>query len=292
VTRDGALAAARSDLRGAFAQLVDERLHPLTTAREIVRSLDAGLEERHARSLLGHPVGMPRNRLLVLGGAVAAAVVAVVVFVVVAGNGSSSLSTTTTIATQTGGGTEARSTFAGVPQRGDVLGKASAPVTLTVFEDPQCPFCRQWNIDTLPTVVQNYVRTGRIKIAYRGVVVIGANSLVGLAAIYAAAEQDKLWQMAEALYERQGNENSGWITVPVVRAAAREIGLDPATIVTAMRSSAVTSAIRKSVNEAQTLRINSTPTFAIQKPLGTLQQLQVSGLEPGDFTPALDRALQ
>jgi protein-disulfide isomerase len=292
VTRDGALAAARSDLRGALAQLVDERLHPLTTAREIVRSLDAGLEERHARSLLGHPVGMPRNRLLVLGGAVAAAVVAVVVFVVGAGNGSSSLSTTTTIAKQTGGGTVARSTFAGVPQRGDVLGKASAPVTLTVFEDPQCPFCRQWNIDTLPTVVQNYVRTGRIKIAYRGVVVIGANSLVGLAAIYAAAEQDKLWQMAEALYERQGDENSGWITVPVVRAAAREIGLDPATIVTAMRSSAVTSAIRKSVNEAQTLRINSTPTFAIQKPLGTLQQLQVSGLEPGDFTPALDQALQ
>jgi predicted DsbA family dithiol-disulfide isomerase len=122
--------------------------------------------------------------------------------------------------------------------------------------------------------------------------VIGNNSLAGLAAIYAAGEQNKLWQMAEALYERQGDENSGWITVPVVRAAAREIGLDPATIVTAMRSSAVTSAIRKSVNEAQTLRINSTPTFAIQKPLGTLQQLQVSGLEPGDFTPALDRALQ
>jgi hypothetical protein len=73
-----------------------------------------------------------------------------------------------------------------VPQHGDALGNASAPVTLTVFEDPQCPFCRQWNIDTLPTVVENYVRTGRIKIVYRGVVVIGANSLVGLAAEYAA----------------------------------------------------------------------------------------------------------
>jgi len=228
----------------------------------------------------------------VLGGAIAAAVVAVVVIVVVAGGGSSSPSTATTAVTQPGGGTEAKSTFEGVPQRGDTLGKASAPVTLTVFEDPQCPFCRQWNIDTLPTVVQNYVRTGRIKIVYRGVVVIGDNSLVGLAAIYAAAEQDKLWQMAEALYERQGGENSGWITVPLVRAAAREIGLNPAKVVAAMRSSAVTSAIRQSVNEAQSLGINSTPTFAIQKQLGTLQQLQVSGLEPGDFTPALDRALQ
>jgi protein-disulfide isomerase len=235
-----------------------------------------------------------RNRLLVLGGAIAAAVVAVVVIVIVAGSGSGSSSTTTKTTAQSGGGggTEARSTFAGVPQSGETLGKASAPLTLTVFEDPQCPFCRQWNIDTLPTVVQNYVRTGRIKIVYRGVVVIGGNSLVGLAAIYAAAEQNKLWQMVEALYERQGDENSGWITVPVVRAAAREIGLNPAKIATAMRSPAVTSAIRQSVNEAQSLGINATPTFAIQKQLGTLQQLQVSGLEPGDFTPALDQALQ
>jgi len=232
--------------------------------------------------------------LLILGGAIAAAVVAVVVIVVVAGSGSGSSSTTTTTTTQpgSGGGTEAKSTFAGLPQQGDTLGKASAPVALTVFEDPQCPFCRQWNIDTLPTVVQNYVRTGRIKIVYRGVVVIGDNSLVGLAAIYAAAEQNKLWQMAEALYERQGDENSGWITVPLVRSAAKEIGLSPAKVVTAMRSATVTSAIRKSVNEARALGINGTPTFAIQKPLGTLQQLQVSGLEPGDFTPALDQALQ
>ncbi len=235
---------------------------------------------------------MPRNRLLVLGGAIAAAVVAVVVIVVVVGSGSGSSSTTTTTATQPGGGTEAKSTFAGVPQSGDVLGEATAPVTLTVFEDPQCPFCRQWNIDTLPTVVQDYVRTGRIKIAYRGIVVIGANSLVGLAAIYAAAEQNKLWQMAEALYERQGAENSGWITVPVVRAAAREIGPSPAKVVTAMKSSTVTSAIRKSVNEAQSLGVNGTPTFPIQKQLGTLQQLQVGGLDPSSFTPALDQALQ
>jgi predicted DsbA family dithiol-disulfide isomerase len=98
--------------------------------------------------------------------------------------------------------------------------------------------------------------------------------------------------MAEALYERQGAENSGWITVPVVRAAAREIGLSPAKVVTAMKSSTVTSAIRKSVNEAQSLGVNGTPTFAIQKQLGTLQQLQVSGLDPSSFTPALDQALQ
>jgi protein-disulfide isomerase len=240
---------------------------------------------------LGILFRMARNRLILLGAAIAAAIVVVAVVIVIAGSGSGSSAPTTTAADATKGN-EATSTFAGVPQHGDTLGRATAPVTLTVFEDPQCPFCRQWNIDTLPTVVENYVRTGRIKIVYRGVIVIGANSLVGLAAEYAAGEQNKLWQMAEALYERQGDENSGWITTAVVRDAAREIGLRPAKIFAALKSSSVTSAIRASINEAQSLGITGTPTFAIQKQLGSLQQLQVSGLEPADFTAALDQALR
>jgi protein-disulfide isomerase len=252
------------------------------------------LEPNRRGGAFGHPVAVPRNRVLLLGGAVAAAaaVVAIVIVVAGSGSGSSSPTTTTTGSTPTTSGPEAVSTFAGVPQRGDTLGKAGAPVTLTVFEDPQCPFCRQWNIDTLPTVVENYVRTGRIKVVYRGVIVIGENSLVGLAAEYAAGQQNKLWQMAEALYERQGDENSGWLTTAVVRDAAREIGLSPAKVVAAMKSAAVASAIQKSVNEARSLGIRGTPTFAIQKQLGQLQQLGVSGLEPGDFTSALDQALR
>jgi protein-disulfide isomerase len=291
MARDGALTTAARDPSRPSAQLVDERLHPLVTAREVVRSLDAGLEERHARSLR-HPVAMPRNRLLVLGGAIAAAVVAVVVIVLVVGSGSGSSPTTTATTAHSGGGTEAKSTFAGVPQQGNTLGKASAPVTLTVFEDPQCPYCRQWNIDTLPTVVENYVRTGRIKIVYHGVVVIGPNSVAGLRAIYAAGRQNKLWDMAEALYERQGDENSNWITLPVIRSAAREVGATPSTLMAAADSKAVTADLVASAKLAQSYGIDSTPTFAIQKPLGPFQQLSVSSLEPGGFTSSLDQALQ
>ena len=43
---------------------------------------------------------------------------------------------------------------------GDTLGSRDGAVTPDGIEDPQCPFCRQWNIDTLPTVVENYVRAG------------------------------------------------------------------------------------------------------------------------------------
>jgi len=234
---------------------------------------------------------MPRNRLLVLGAAIAAAAAVVVVIVVLAGGGSGS-SSTTTVTTAQPGGTEAKSTFAGVPQRGDTVGKASAPVTLTVFEDPQCPFCRQWNIDTLPTVVENYVRTGRIKIVYRGIVVIGPNSIAGLRAAYAAGQQNKLWNMVEALYERQGQENSNWITLGVIREAAREVGLAPAKVITAADSKAVDTKLTEAAKVARSYGINGTPTFALQKPLGAFEQLQVSSLDPAGFTSALDQALR
>jgi protein-disulfide isomerase len=140
--------------------------------------------------------------------------------------------------------------------------------------------------------VENYVRTGRIKIVYRGIEVIGDNSLVGLAAVYAAGRQNKLWDMSEALYERQGDENSGWITLPVVKDAAREIGANVTKLVADMKSDAVLSQIGASSKLANQLGIQGTPTFAIQRPLGTLQQLQVSSLEPSEFSSALDQALQ
>ena len=231
---------------------------------------------------------MTRNRLYLLAAAAAAAIAVVAVIVVVSATGGSSSPTTTAAVPQTGSG----SIFAGVPQRGDTLGRADAPATLTVFEDPQCPYCRQWNLDTLPTVVRDYVKTGRVKLVYRGIEVIGGNSVAGLRAAYAASLQNKLWNMSQALYERQGAENTGWITLAVIKDAARSAHANAAKLIKDADSKAVTAALTAAERERASYGINSTPTFAIQRQLGALQQLQVTSLEPDGFTAALAAALQ
>lgn len=238
---------------------------------------------------MGILCAMNRNRLLLLAAAGAAALVVVAVVIVVASSGGSSSPTSSTPATETAA---TGSSFAGVPQRGDTLGPASATATLTVFEDPQCPYCRQWNVDTLPTVVRDYVRTGRLKIVYRGIEILGGNSIAGLRAVYAAGIQNKLWNMAGALYERQGQENSGWITLAVIRDAAKAAGANAGKLVKDADSKAVTAKLNAIEHERAALGITSTPTFAIQRQLGTLQQLRVTSLEPDGFTQALDAALQ
>jgi protein-disulfide isomerase len=232
-----------------------------------------------------------RNRLLLLAGAVVIAAAVVGVLVVV-GPGKSSHTATSVTSTGTSTTGTSGSYLAGVPQHGDTLGDPSAPATLVVYEDPQCPFCRDWALGALPTVVTDYVRTGKVKLLYRGVEIIGPNSQKGLRAIYAAAKQNKLWNVADALYRRQGAENSGWITDAVIRSAAKSAGADATAILSASSSATVTAALRTAVQSAGRDAVRGTPTFVLERSPALPKELQVTALDPVTFEAALAQALQ
>jgi protein-disulfide isomerase len=229
---------------------------------------------------------MNRNRLLLLAAAVAAAAIVVVALIVV-GAGKDSTNTAT--------GVDSNSAhahpFKGVAQRGATLGSASARATLTVYEDPQCPFCRDWNLNALPSVVADYVRPGKLKLVYRGVNILGPNSDKGLRAVYAAGRQNKLWNVSEGLYEQQGEENSGWITDEVIRQVASDAGADANAVLAAASSSAVTAELHAAQDEARAIGLRGTPTFILQRPLSQPVQLNAPLDAPG-FESALASALQ
>ena len=181
--------------------------------------------------------------------------------------------------------------FEGIPQQGAFLGKSSAPATLVVYEDPQCPYCAQWNLDTLSTVLAQFVRTGRIKLQYRGIEIIGANSVPGLRAIEAAGLQNKLWNLSEAFYEHQGKENSGWITAPVVAALGQVAQVNVKQLFADANSKAVTTALEQSAAAATAAKVGGTPTFVLLNPPALQKTLQLTSLEPAGFIPVLTAAL-
>ena len=233
---------------------------------------------------------MKSRRVLLIAAAVGGAAILAVVLILVASSGSSK--STTNVSTDASGSTDPITLFAGIPQQGDTVGKASAPATMLVFEDPQCPYCAQWNLATLPTVLDEFVRTGKLKLAYRGIAIIGPNSIKGLQAVFAAGQQDKLWNFSEALYEMQGQENSGWITDDVILSAAKSAGADGAAILAASPSNAVTAQLAQANSEAKTYQVRGTPTFVIEQPPAMPQQLNVTSLDPGVFSAELQAALQ
>jgi protein-disulfide isomerase len=230
---------------------------------------------------------MRGRRLLLLAIALAAAAVLAVVLVVVATNSSKTSARATTAKS-----VPAHALLVGMPQHGLELGRSGAPATLVEFADPQCPFCATWSKDTFPTVVRDYVRTGRLKLQYRGIHFLGPDSLKALRAIIAASFQNKVWNMVEAIYLLQGAENSGWVTDKVLREAGKSIpGLDVAAMMGERDSKNVTALITADDELGIQLGVNGTPTFFVERPPALPQRLAIQTLEPAGFTAALDLAL-
>ena len=201
---------------------------------------------------------------------------------------------TTTTATRTNpisGPGDVTAMFKGIPQHGDTLGDPTAPVSLLVFEDPQCPYCSEWNIDTVPTLLQQFVRTGKVKLVYRGIEIIGPNSIVGLRAVVGAGLQNKLWEMNEALYANQGKENSGWITSPLIIQLAKSLNLNTSKLVADANSTAVTKLLKADATQAAAQKISGTPSFVILDPPALPEQLTLTSLEPAGFVASLSAAI-
>jgi protein-disulfide isomerase len=153
----------------------------------------------------------------------------------------------------------------GIPQHGTSLGSATAPVTLTEFADLQCPFCRQYSEKTFPTIVREYVRSGKVRMEFRGLHFIGADSIVAARAAAAAAQQNRLWQFVDVFYKNQKDENSGYVRTKFLRQIGAAAGLDVAQLERDATSEAVARQLTNANQEADRSGIKSTPSFVLTK---------------------------
>ena len=48
-----------------------------------------------------------------------------------------------------------------------MLGDADAPVTIVGFSDFQCPYCHAFYKETMPSLVKDYIDTGKVKLIFR-----------------------------------------------------------------------------------------------------------------------------
>jgi protein-disulfide isomerase len=227
------------------------------------------------------------RRLLVLAAAGAIVLAGALIGVSVAGSGGGSSSTVT-------GAAATNQLIGGIPQSGFTLGSPTAPVRMVEYGDLQCPVCREYAVGTLPTIIRQYVRTGKVQLEFRGIAFLGADSQKALEAVTAAAAQNKAWNMIDLLYRNQGTENTGWVTDAKLRAAAAAIpGLSIADWQSGRGSQATQDKIQSMYAQALGLmgsRIQ-TPTFEVARRGQPLQYLPIQSLDASAFTPALDQLL-
>ena len=178
----------------------------------------------------------------------------------------------------------------GIPQDGTVLGRPDAPVTLVEFADLQCPWCGRWSREVFPVLVDEYVRRGRLRIVFRGLSFVGADSERALRAALAAGEQDRLWDAVHALYERQGEENSGWVTDELLRGLGGT-GIDAERMLADTGSRAVERELAAAAQSALVAGVPGTPYFQAARTGAALTPLRVDLLDTDAYRAALDALL-
>jgi protein-disulfide isomerase len=186
---------------------------------------------------------------------------------------------------------ETHSSLAGIPQRGLVLGGPDAPVTLVEYADLQCPYCAEWAARTLPVLVSDYVRTGKLRIVFHGLAFIGPDSDTALRTALAAGRENRLWHVIAGFYAQQGAENA-WVTDDLVDDVAVEAGRDAGRLRDARDESWVTAELRAAQAAADAAGVHGTPSFQLGRTGGSLELVQLRSLGPEGMTPAIDALLR
>lgn len=204
----------------------------------------------------------------------------------------STLSSGASAHTAVGGAAETVAMLRGIPQHGTALGSPSAPVTLIEFADPQCPYCGMWARETLPTIIDRYVRPGKVRIVFEGLAFVGADSATALRTALAAGAANRFWNVIDLLYRNQGTENTGWVTDSLLRSIGDAVpGLDTNRMLASRESPAVDQAIARADSMATNAGVHSTPSFAVGPTGGAMRLVHLTSLDASALTPALDAEL-
>lgn len=128
--------------------------------------------------------------------------------------------------------------------------------------DYECPFCGQFERDTLPGVLKDYVQTGKVKFVYRDFPPHHPHAMLAARASRCAGDQGKYWEMHDALFANQMNLVEGHLSE-----LAESLGLDATKFANCLTSQKFTDEIQASVSQADKLGFSGTPSFII----GTLE---------------------
>lgn len=208
-----------------------------------------------------------------------------------------------------GGGTQ-QVAGAAAPQQVDVknvkigdnpfMGKADAPLTMAYWSDYQCPFCKAVEVGgvqginvqpSIPTLIKDYVNTGKLKIVFKDFVFLGQDSITAAEYEHAIWKlyPDKFYTWRDAMYKAQDAEgDQGFGKASTIDALIKKIpGLDDAKIKAdiAANKAKYDAEMQADTQEAQGFGIQGTPGFII----GTKS---IDGAQPlENFKAAIDSQL-
>ncbi len=165
-----------------------------------------------------------------------------------------------------------------------VKGDEDAKVEIIEFSDFQCPYCARFYTQTYGQILENYVETGKAKLAFKhlplGFHPYAQKASEATECARDVSGDDAFWDMHDKIFENQQS-----ITVPDLKGYATEIGIDQAEFDSCLDNGDTEARVKADLAEASKYGISGTPSFFING-------VKVVGAQPYSvFEAAIEAAL-
>jgi protein-disulfide isomerase len=154
---------------------------------------------------------------------------------------------------------------------GRSLGDPNAPVKIEVFEDFQCPACRNYSSDAevqIITEMKDLIESGKVFYQYRHFPFIDDRSATresdkAANASMCAAEQGKFWEMKTTIFANWDGENQGSFTDRRLIAMAETVDLDMAQFNSCFDNEKYQTEIDDDYDAGRKMGVTGTPTVFV-----------------------------
>jgi protein-disulfide isomerase len=138
------------------------------------------------------------------------------------------------------------------------LGEATARVTVVEFSDYQCPFCGRYANDTLGKVMDEYVKTGKVRYVFRNFPLEQIHPFAEKAAEAAACagDQGKYWEAHDRFFKNQSA-----LDAKEMKGHAVVLGLDADRFQQCLESGKYSTRVKSDLAEGQKYNVRGTPAF-------------------------------
>jgi protein-disulfide isomerase len=145
-------------------------------------------------------------------------------------------------------------------------GRPDAPVVMYEMSDFQCPYCRDFALETMPSLEREYMRSGKVRFTFINLPLTGVHRHAVAAAEVAmcAARQGRFWPVHDRLFQRQPQWAEQQDPSPYLLALAESAGVDHARLADCVTRRATRPAIEADAAAAGRSGARSTPTFYIE----------------------------
>lgn len=175
---------------------------------------------------------------------------------------------------------------------GMARGSEDAPITMVEFLDYECPFCQQFHAETMPTLIEEYVATGKLRFVLRdNPLGFHEYALPAARAVRCAGEHgdEAYWRLSDALVAA-GTQ----LDAEAISAVATGLSLNTADLASCISSGRHDAAIEADASAAAAAGLTGTPVFIIgpSSTDGSIRGRVIRGAYPIEtFRTAIDEAL-